>query len=249
MPIVGLTDTHTMNLPRIGKLRKGDPKVGDRPGADTDHFRFTSPYDDIRESFRELYGEQEKDKKTLRAKEVVARLPYATIEENFPCYQEKWLTSGLDHRCDGQTTILLRTPQGMTKEPHPCPGDCKPTGYFNIILPGLPRLGVVEITTHSKLDIIYVNQYLRMIQHMLSVVRGGNGDLTGAEILLTRQPQQVTVQTATGQIKRTVHVITPMLSAAWAEQTNKLLGDVRRSLIQEKPQYLLTDSDMEDYDE
>ena len=103
MPILGLTDREAA-FPQIGILRKGDAKKGNRPGADLEHFRFTSEHGDVSAAFLAAYGPEPAD--------VNIHLPYRTTADNFHAWREHWVAGGLKHRCDGKTCVVLQEKDG-----------------------------------------------------------------------------------------------------------------------------------------
>ena len=89
MPIAALTRTEA-GFPRLGKIRKGDEKAGNRPGKDLDYFRVVTDRPGLADKVRELYGNE--------PKEIKVWLPYATPEENFDPWMKEYGSAGLKRR-------------------------------------------------------------------------------------------------------------------------------------------------------
>src|SRR3990167_1146062 len=160
-PIKGMTIGAKAAFPTVGKLRKGAPMSKDqngkpRIGPDLQYFRFTSERPEVQAAFEAVYG----DKPTL----INVFLPHATVEECFDCWREEWVAGGLVHRCDGETAVLWRTPQGtFSREPKPCPGGCKPVGRLNVWIPELVDagfIGYVLLETHGINDVVSIQRSL-----------------------------------------------------------------------------------------
>ena len=196
MPIKGMTDRESIKgrYAIIGKLRKGGEKKKVKSkktgkmievyGDDLPYFRFTSKRDDIVEAFVNHYGEKP-DKLTVH-------LPYATVEECFSTWQEKWTAARLDHRCDDEMTVIIRKDDGTySHEPEPCPGGCHQVGRLSVILMPLIEagfFGTVTVETHGKHDCINNTRILYRAEEDAN--RFGR-DLTGAEFLLYREQHEV----------------------------------------------------------
>lgn len=186
MSIKGLT-TNRAALPHIGELRKGAPKAERGPGRDLKHFRFTSNESGLVEIFEQHYGKEPTD--------IHVFLAYRTTEENFPTWQEHWKGGGLVHRCDGETCtdwlgqdgkLHRSTDANLRQPPPPCPGECKPVGRLNVIIPELDRLALVTALTTSVYDIAQIHQNLSAYESL-------RGDLRGIPFILKRRPQMISV--------------------------------------------------------
>jgi hypothetical protein len=191
MPIKGMTDRESITgrYPIIGKLRKGSEKQKKNGkeifGKDLDHFRFTSKREDIVEAFvNSEFGET--------PRQLKVHLPYATVEECFSTWKEKWTAARLDHRCDGEMTTILRLDDGTySHDPAPCPGGCNQVGRLSVILMPLIHagfFGTVTMETHSKHDCINITRVLYQAEQD---ARRFGRDLTGAEFLLYREQHEV----------------------------------------------------------
>lgn len=202
-PILGLTDKQsaTPRLPVLGQLRKGEPRPesGNRPGKDTDHFRFTSDDPEVLAAFEQAYGQ---GPQTLSP----VYLPYHSVKDNFPTWREKWVRGGLVHRCDGETVsiwfdpkrlVYIRDPR-VDGRPMACPGGCSKRGRLYLVLPGLiaaGHVGLVMLSTGSTHDIL-------AIQGGMLVV-GAQATLVGVGLTLRRTETEITaVQEVQGVRKR-----------------------------------------------
>src|SRR5689334_7953540 len=112
MPIKRLQDREARPAlpPMIGRLYKGSPQHQNEKGKmvmgrDLEYFRFESDYPEVKAAFDTLYGAEPR---VLRV-----RLPFATVDKNFDCWQEAREGTGhLMHRCDGETCTLWRGDDG-----------------------------------------------------------------------------------------------------------------------------------------
>lgn len=202
MPIVGVTHRRA-GLPVIGRLRKGDPKLqADRPGSDTDHFRLDTSLPEVQEMFEAQYGKE--------PKRIDVLLPYRSLLENFPHDVEKWQSSGLIWRGNGERLSLwYDAKHGYVSDPEykqgkPCPiddPDCKWTGRLFLIVPTLWQAGytgVLMMTTTSKHDVMSLVSELRAIEE-----RTKGGDLRGLVMRLFRQEDTITYERGGKRTQRT----------------------------------------------
>lgn len=180
MSIKGMTDQVAM-FPTIGTLRKGDKKVSEnKPGTDLTYLRFVSEDPLAQRMFNEAYPDEE----SLRNIHVF--LPNKTADENMESWIEEWVAGGLVHRCDGETKVLWRTPQGgYSTERVPCQ-NCKgkQVGRLSVIVPELGRLACITILTTSIHDIIKLTQQLRAYEAL-------RGDLRGIPLIVRRRKEKV----------------------------------------------------------
>lgn len=170
MPIIGLTD-RAASFPLLGRIRKGDPKVGNKPGADTNRFRLDAKGNEsIATAFAAAYGPTPERLPVL--------LPYATADENLSAWMEEWAAGGLKRRCDGANIQMEMDGDSYIRTPGPCiramGGECgcKEAGKLAIVLPDLPFLGYFELVTSSKWDIIELSQNLAAIEAVTGTLRG-----------------------------------------------------------------------------
>lgn len=190
MAIKGLTDTGKKTFPRVAVIRKGSPMTKDandpkktRIGRDLTYFRFDSGDDGKAENaFRGIYGNE--------PRLINIRLPYHTVEENFMTCKEAHLAGGLLHRCDGETTSLLRIKgkKDLSKESVKCPGGCKEVGRLMAILPelcvDLKRLCYATFLTSSKNDIVELTANLEAIYEL-------RGSLKGIPLIIRRIEKEI----------------------------------------------------------
>lgn len=197
MPIKGLTTNVRPAFPSLGKLRKGGKKTSaTRPGPDLEYFRFTSDDPQIEAAFYTAYPE--------KPQSINVFLPNKAIDDVWECWQERWVAGGLMHRCDGETCVVWQDNLGgYQNTPEPCPGDCKPVGRLQVMLPELLQagfVGYVTFETHSKHDIMSVQACLE------DAAGKSNGyGLTGIEFRLYRIAQKISTPMTdkeTGEIKR-----------------------------------------------
>jgi len=169
MPIKGLTSREdlerkvTKQLETAGKITKGLPRTEqqlakNQPGQELDYFlfRLKSKYDtpQMRAAIAEEFGEKPK---VLRPVFVVGR----DYEEAFPTNMERWGTSGLSIRCDGEQQLEWWDEEHGEMS-HICKAciaprcGCQRNGRLFIVLPTLAkRTGVYVqfmLQTHSARD-------------------------------------------------------------------------------------------------
>lgn len=173
-------------FPEIGQIRKGGPKPqqGNKPGADLDHFRFTSTDPQAVQVFYQTFGQ--------KPQTLGFFLPFPTLDENFEWWQEAYTAGAIQHRCDGQTCVGHRTSDGKwSTEPIPCPGGCKPSGRLKIFLPAFQRMVFVTVLTTSKYDILTIASTLQALQLV-------NGSLQNIPLLLRRVEVEVSTPNGNG---------------------------------------------------
>ena len=183
MPIHGLTDAARPAFPVLGKLRKGAAKIDERkPGQDLSYFRFTSDRPQIVEAFRQAYGAE--------PRELNVYLPYAKIEDNLSAWKEEWVAGGLKHRCDGETCVVWMQDDGTySREPKPCPGNCKPVGRLSLILPELLTagyVGYVTLETHGLHDLLSLQGSL-----LAAAEARGKEDMRGIGFVVRRVEEEI----------------------------------------------------------
>ena len=187
MPIKGLTDRASIKaqFPRLGKLRKGGVKTAKKPGLELDYWRFTSDSADVKEDFDNVYGD--------KPRVINVYLPYARLEDNFPSWKEKWVSGGLEHRCDGETCQIHRKNGGYSREPIPCPGGCKEVGRLSVIIPELfdaGHIGTVTMETHGNHDLRAITSTLKAVEDAME--RDGRApNLIGIPFSLARVQEEV----------------------------------------------------------
>ena len=98
MPIIGLSNREVLDprFKEIGRIRKGAPKSGNRPGRDLKYFRYVpdSRHQESAKVFEDIYG------KEPRSLEIHFALNY--VEQVFGSWREAYGTNRLCKlRCDG----------------------------------------------------------------------------------------------------------------------------------------------------
>lgn len=196
MPIIGLTD-RAASFPRIGVLRKGEPKrLIEKNGKQievagrdlNDHFRLETDHADVAETFARLYGEKPNNIRVM--------LMRPSTGQNFEAWKEHHSAGALKRRCDGQTCVQqLCSDGGYDFTPRPCVCAtelqgvdkkhlCRPVGRLKVIIPELARLGYILVPTTSLWDIIELTSNLEAAEAL-------RGDLSGIPFVLSRRPRKV----------------------------------------------------------
>lgn len=196
MPIQGLTTNNEAAFPRIGVIRKGGPKPEGKIGPDLSYFRFTADDPELVDQFHATFGDQ--------PRAINVYIPFATTDEAFQTWREAWKAGGLLHRCDGDTTVMLRLPDGTySQEPTRCPGaataqnrdGCKPVGRLTVWIPEFERLAFVTVLTTSKWDLLELSRNLRAAEVM-------RGSLLGIPFVLRRRERMISVPDGNGGRRR-----------------------------------------------
>lgn len=197
MPIKNLTDKLKAKMPRLGELRKGAPKPKNskRPGEDLTYFRFKCNDERIDARFHEIYKEEPRI--------INVHLPFETLGQNFPTWNEEHGKGGLKHRCDGETMILWQDEEGMYHtEPKPCPyaeypqGDprrkCVQHGLLRVVIDELGEWGYVDAVTGGKWDCIGLTENVLEVEamaHRASMITGKPIGVQGVPCQLKREPR------------------------------------------------------------
>lgn len=185
MPIKDLTDRESLRprLARLGRLRKGGEKTGNKPGADLDHFRPTFGDPEVQQAFVDAYGEQPRIINLI--------LFYETLEENFSTWIEAWDASGMLFRSDGEYWRVWREGGGYKRgqKPHVDHEDQSIVGRLEFLVPELIQqkfIGTVTLETHSNHD-------LRNIASVLLAAEQERGSLRGAEFVMRRVQEEISI--------------------------------------------------------
>lgn len=189
MSIIGLTGTP--RLPRIGSLRKGAVKPNEKqPGADLgEELRFVGQDDEITADWVDTFGD-------VKVDEIIIRLPFPTVDENWSAWKEAYVAGGMVHRCDGRTVVQMLAPDGTYDfTPRPCPGDCKPVGRLEVFVPAFQRLGTITVHTTSLHDIMNLDGCLRSLAMLV-------GDLTRVPFVLKRVRREISTPGSNGKRAR-----------------------------------------------
>lgn len=215
MPVKGLTDRQSIEAryPILGKLRKGGEKRKNRPGEDLAYFRFTGEgprFEEIERIFYQKFGP--------KPDRIRVILPYGTVEESFPTWREKWRGTRariLDHRCDGEKTVLLRREDGSySKAAEDCPGGCSLVGRLNVVIPELLAaglVGTVTVETHGTWDCVNITSTLAQAEKQAA--RYG-GTLEGMDCIVYRSHEQVKTPEGLPVMKWLVRIA---LTSEWAQ--------------------------------
>jgi hypothetical protein len=148
-------------LVEIGRLRLGDEKQPNRPGAQLDTFRFTSTSQKVVEMAAEIYGgtvaafrgsEDDAWQVIFERKRIPVLIPPV---DAFTSWMEKWTGPVLDRRCDGEMVATTEdSPDGPVRVDQPClcgvdvnryERECKPRLRINLVLSELPISGQVML--------------------------------------------------------------------------------------------------------
>jgi hypothetical protein len=146
-------------LVEIGRLRLGDEKQPNRPGAQLDTFRFTSTSQKVVEMAAGIYGgtvaefrgsDDDAWQVIFERKRIQVLIPPV---DAFTSWMEKWTGPVLERRCDGEVvTTTEDSPDGAVRMDQPClcgvdvnryERECKPRLRLNLILSELPISGQV----------------------------------------------------------------------------------------------------------
>lgn len=189
MPIVGLSPKRA-DIPRLGKIKKGDEKPEKGPGKDLDYFRITSDRPDLESQLRDLYGEEPRELRVV--------IPYAQVQAVFDPWMKEYTTTGLKRQCDGVNQVLW-LPEGGSEyrgihrgdAPLPCLSEkkackCQRNASLKVILPevfALGRCGYFDVVTSSKHDILH-------IQASLAYVYSLRGSLSGVPFIIRREAEE-----------------------------------------------------------
>lgn len=198
MPIRSLANNQA-RPPRLGKLRKGDPKrkktnaKGEEIevyGADRETFRvtFEPQYEAFKPIFDDLFGNAPAEFRNVM-------LLGTTAEDTFEYWLEEHSAATLLHRCDGETQVLhfhdgeySKTPIACEKVAgHKC--NCTERGYLSVVLMEFTIAsgvwGYFTVETGSLHDILSLNESLRFINDFQQ--------LEGLRWVLGRAPRMVSV--------------------------------------------------------
>jgi hypothetical protein len=224
MPIKGLTD-RTASFPKLGTIRKGAPKTGNRPGQDLDYFRFDSADAELEKAFLEIYDQQ--------PREINVFLPYKTTEQNFSSWMEEWAASSLLRRCDGENQVIWLNDDKRTygKGRKACLGcdgktGCKPSGRLFVVIPELKRLGYVEVQTHSKWDIMGLTENLVAIEQ-------ATGDLRGIPFKLCRRLRNISTPRDNGRARADKWLLALEVAPQWSSKVLEALESRANRVLME----------------
>lgn len=191
MPIQGMTGEY--RWPRLGSIRKGEAKPNEKqPGKDLgDELRFVGVDDEVTDDWIATFGGTKVD-------EILVRLPFPTVDENWQAWMESYVAGGLVHRCDRRTVVLQLMPDGTYDDtPRRCDGRCgaKPVGRLDVFVPAFQRMGTVMVNTTSIHDIMNLDGCLRSLAMLV-------GDLTKVQFTLKRVQREISTPGSNGKRAR-----------------------------------------------
>lgn len=227
--------------PRLGKLRKGDPKQQkerdgqkyETYGADRDTFRvtFEPQYAALQPIFDDLYTAAPAELRNVM-------LLGTTADDTFEYWLEEHSAATLLHRCDGEQQVLHFENGSYSKQPiacekvagHKC--NCTERGYLKVVLMDFTIAagvwGHFVVETGSIHDILSLSESLRFINNFQ--------DLQGLRWVLGRAPRTVSVpnpKKAGGRMRTTKNLLYLMVEP---EQTKQFLV----AALQQRDQRLLS---------
>ena len=212
MAIKGLTD-RAARFPQLGTIRKGAPRPasGKAPGRDLDYFRLDTHDPDLEQQFGQIYGDQ--------PRVLPGTFPHHETEQNFPCWMEEWTQSSLKRRCDGEEQILWLDGIKYSRTAKPCETgscSCKQIGRLQVVLPALKRLGYFELQTHSKWDILGINESLEAVYQAL-------GTLRGVPFLISRRQREISVPMGDKRVRTEKWLLHVEIEPKWSQKTMEAL--------------------------
>jgi len=233
MPIKGLTDLE-MKFPKIGDIRKGEPKGKSKFPKDLDYFRVEIDELEVRakELFLQYYGPE--------PKKIDIWLPYREIERCWDANYEAYVAGAMIARADGETYQFLRDTEGNmivkdglhveTELPvpfvkgEPCayykdgkgkkqPVIAKIVGRLEVIVPALERMASLTVHTNSIHDVIQITENLEAIYFI------NNESLQDIGIELKRKPVMISTPGEGGKrVRREKHLIFVETSPEWIQK-------------------------------
>ncbi len=232
-PIKGLTNRN-MAFPKIGNIRKGEPKGESKFPKDLDHFRveFDELEVEASEIFLREYGPE--------PKEILIWLPFKEILECWDAWLEAYTAGAMVARSDGETYNYLREPDTgriivkdgvdvISGDPKPYiaeepatyyedtkgkqqPVFLKPVGRLEVIIPVLERLSSLTLHTSSQYDIAEITKNLQALYFI------NDSSLQGIDILLKRKPREISTPGKDGKrVRRTKYLIFLETAPAWVQ--------------------------------
>lgn len=255
MPIAGLTTDRDASFPRLGKIRKGGVKTGNKPGKDLDYFRMDSDRPRVMERFREIYGPE--------PKEINVWLPYATVQECFDPWMKEYATGSLKRQCDGNNQVIWlegKSYRGVYNDEAPIPCmkkvgktcACKETGLLRVMVKELFQEGIIgyfDVETHSKWDIITLTSNLEAAYRL-------RPNLLGIPFVLRRTPQKISTpmgENSRSRVEKWLLTIEP--DATWVAKQFQDMYQTALSgpgasipALPPKPELILEAGDDEEYE-
>jgi len=221
----------------IGKLFKGAPKEGNRPGKNLDYFRFVpmgTMSDRLGEIWDHHYGET--------PNEIRIFFKHDDIDHLIDDWYTEFATGGLlKTRCDGETITEWRDDRGVfhLNEPKPCRAPNNPKGCDKCKAGALIKFGVsefryhgysgnVEISTTSINDIIFLKAQLQEIAEELKMV---NTSLKFAPLVLSRSPRVITKTTSAKQFRGEESLLYISVDPSFQMQIDRAMREAKYASI------------------
>ena len=206
MAIKGLTCKEARSVGAmdvLGKLRKGDKKTGNKPGADLDYFRFDTSDRTLEAILKRLYGNKPGDCFDNGIRFFFAK---DTVEENMPTIMAAYKGGSCWRMCDGEQIIGERDQQARWQNypAHRRPEcksacDCTATGKLRIVIPEFKRFGVVEVVVGALNDLEHVSKQLEEIENRVSE---HGGSLSQVPLILYRKARGISCPSGDGKRAR-----------------------------------------------
>lgn len=187
-----------MSAPDVGRIRLGDEKKPNRPGAPLPNLRFTSDDDVALKAIAERYGGEIKDwangEQTYQMVSGTPKVKVLVRGDSLDVNYEAWAKGGISRRCDSETCLLPSMETGLMAE-RPCwclangmvPGEdadaCRFTVRLRLLLPEIPGMGQWTITTHSTIAGSEISAQFSMMAAEL----GAHFDYVSAELAIVER--------------------------------------------------------------
>lgn len=202
------TETTAGGVGAIGKIFKGAPKVGNKPGQNLDHFRF-EPDELHADRLNQIWGHIYGDTPTS----INIFFKHSNIDNIINDWFCEFGASGLKTKCDGETIVGWRDEANRIyyrNNPKPCrsPGSqkgcdkCKASALLKFCVYEFRALGGqsgnVELSTTSINDITFLRSQLEDIARDLTMV---GQELAYTPLVLSRSKRIITKTTKDKQYR------------------------------------------------
>jgi len=189
MPIKNLSEVR--RLPRLGKIHLGLKKTSEKSGKE---YPVEVDYFVVPDGLKAALGD--------KPKELRIMFPLNNTEDFFPQWYKCYGATALKCKGDGVKAFTWDEDNGGLKETDcPCPkleaSECKQIGILQFMMPGIPGVGVWQITTSSKNSIINLNS-------SIDFVRAICGRVNMIPLVLKREKTEMT-RTEDGKQKKSTH--------------------------------------------
>ncbi len=185
----------------IGKIFKGAPKVGDKPGQNLDYFRF-EPHELYRDRLTEIWNRVYGDKPTS----INVFFKHSNVDWIINDWFCEFGKSGLKTKCDGETIVEWRDEENRLyhrDRPKPCRnpgsqkgcGKCRPSALLKFCVFEFRQMGLtgnVELSTTSINDITFLRSQLEDIARDLTMA---GQKLAYTPLVLSRSNREITKTT------------------------------------------------------